>query len=361
MGVPLTEAEERAVENILTASYDGWHLAVAGASKIPVLASTLDLSASAKAELQRLATEFSERQALLTSVGTFVAAVQGLGDVQERPGGLDVPLAFFQDPTDVRKTPFIAENLRDIKMLLPEIGASFKSKFGGFVEPKFQGIATNGANYRQTFDEQLADCSVGILLVLFDSDKHCPNCAEGGTANEARAAIQIAVDNGFHQVFAHCLDVSEIENLIPTEYWNLLPRRRRVRYGRSEQSIHRAMNADDDVWKYVDWKNGTRLRDLEQRDCCRQYWHEVAQHHIPSFRRECIDGGCQRDKDTCICTFTEKMGPHSARDIANAESFKKILGEPRPSIDTIPFRSVARTRLIDQLVPILIGSRSRAA
>lgn len=357
----MTQGEFRAVENILTASYDGWHLALVDAARISALANSIALGSTARTELARCAAEFSERQSLFTLVEMSVSAVQGIGDIRARQDGFEVPLAFFENPTDVRKMPFIAENLRDIRLLAPEIDAFFESEFGGFVEARFQGVGTGGPNYQQTFDEQLIDCRVGLLLVLFDSDKWCPNCAEGNTAREARGALQEVLNRGFQLVFSHCLDASEIENIVPTEYWNMLPRQRRNRYRRSEQNIHRAMMADGDVWKYVDWKNGTKWVKLEGRQCCNSYWRDIAERHIPNFRRDCIANGCQRNMETCICFFTEKMGPNSMRDIVRSDQFNRLCAKPRSAVERIPARGDARSSLIEKLVPILIGARSRVA
>lgn len=298
----------RGLHNILMAGVNRWHFVAIECLNIERIMSAGFLGEEAGAQLVHAYSNRAERLAIVD--GEPVKIAPGPEGMVAREGEIIVPIDRFLDLDALLPTVFLVENDRDAFAYLSFVGKRIREKFGGAVgvraKPEPGGGGESAARLRRLRRHR----NPALLVVLMDTDKHCPNCPVKRTTSDVAQAIYELDQAGTVGLKQFNFGHHELENVFPDSVRSMIDQvGERRRFDEMQQFLARHYQIANNLWKYADYKLGmTYSRYLSMDECCIAFWAPLL-----DAPRVLINNGCRRAgkcavQGECRCRIYPKVG-----------------------------------------------------
>jgi hypothetical protein len=301
------------IENLLRAGASGCHFIAISYEAIKAIRSWESLSVQAYGELKRAANERSERLGVAKR-SSLCLRINGYGVAIEKTftsTSLTDGVELFAKNSETREVYLVVENLADMYVYRPAIEYGVSCFAGGLAKSRFEPVPGGGSTTAQVVRAYAQRRSLGWVVAITDSDCSSPDNSCGMVAHNVGETIQVLKNEGWYLVDQVITDGRSVENYIPTGLWcEVLNRVEGRRYTRAERRIRKIQESVRDVWKYVDWKKGTRVGEhIKLTSQGVSYWRGVLNAGGRCFWDQCRSNVCcyWGDNGECKCVINEKM------------------------------------------------------
>lgn len=357
----LSAAAKSAIDNVLRSGAEGSHFVFGGLDLLEWLYDLEGLSDRSRGELFRLIGSWSEYAAIFQTVKKYVSVdkVSSSGTVTESEVGWSVGLEDLTTSESMRRPRLVLEDLDDSLVYAPALKRRVGEIFGGQLDIALEPVNGGGTNTARQVHQCLEMEGPTVIVIVVDSDKASPYADLGSTAKRVTDLPNLSEGWSRHVVQLEVLPVRSVENLVNSDAWSaILSRRKDESRRRSERRLKRVMQAGvGDVWKYVDWKNGTYYKALLSGDeSTVDYWCAVGRAcESILVRKPCVDyRNCQLSAD-CKCVVVAGLGTSllkAARNGSDEEAWGAVVLRGGDHIDC---RNEALERLIDRMLPMFLA------
>lgn len=200
---------------------NGQHLVTGSHKTLTALSKLFSEDKSVADGYNQMANYSKELNALRKEFAPHVLIRRLDGAIQYSPSHFDVPLEWLHERPELGSCILVGENLADAALYASVTKACMTFKGKSRLTVSFSLRAGNGSQTRPTLEHE---ASQGPVFCVVDSDQKVAGGSMGATAKDALAAVSALKANEAAVVEVYCLDVHEVENMIPIllleDFWS---------------------------------------------------------------------------------------------------------------------------------------------